>query len=122
MAYDQPGLKLGVLIAGADLSAAQFMFVKVHASGRVVKCDTQGEEADGVLYNKPTSGQPAELCGSRVAKVVCGASVTAGDKVMTDSAGKAITATSNNYNIGKALAGGASGEIIPVLLKMNGKV
>jgi hypothetical protein len=79
-------------VAGADLSAKQFHFVKVSAANQVNTCG-DGEAGVGVLLNKPKSGEPALVQIGGLSKVVVGAGLTAGARVMSSSAGKALTAT-----------------------------
>lgn len=123
MAYEIPGLKYGTLLAGEDLSSAQFLFGKVNSAGKIVKCSVSGEDSDGVIYGKPVSGVAVEMCGSRIAKVIAGSAIAAGAKVTTNASGKASTAASGDYYLGKALESvNADGEVITVLLKFNGKI
>lgn len=50
-------------VAGADLSALQYSFVKLHTTAnQVVKCGA-GEEMIGILQNAPESGEVAEVAG-----------------------------------------------------------
>lgn len=116
MAYEIPGYKLGTRVAGSDLSAKQFLFVKVAASNTVAVSGA-GELSLGVLQNKPVSGEAAEIMVSGVTKVWSSAAVLEGAVVTPDSAGKAVTATTGNEGHGIALAA-ASGadELIPILL------
>lgn len=60
-------------VAGEDLSAAQYHFVKMDASAalttnEVILCDTESELAIGILVNEPTEGETAQVAriGSRV--------------------------------------------------------
>lgn len=103
--------------AGADLSARQFRFVKLDSSGNAVVCSATGEQALGVNTGKPdasTKPTPVQIGG--VAVVECGGSVTAGDKVMTDTVGRAITQTGINNVLGVAMASGSTSERIPVAM------
>ena len=50
------------LVAGEDLTAWQYKPVKFAATGgKIVACDTDGEEAIGILMNKPNTDQPARV-------------------------------------------------------------
>lgn len=124
MAYEIPGLKLGTLLAAADLSDAQYRFVTI-TSGEIAQNDTAGALVDGVLQNHPGSGESATvvvLSGGLVSKVVAGAAIADGAEVMSDNEGRAVTATATNAKVGKALAAAsAAGEIIPVLLGYRGQ-
>lgn len=120
--------------AGADLSAKQYYFVKLNASGQVVIYATAGEAAIGVLMNEPAaSGRAAEVAlpGS-VVPVQAGGSFTAGDRITGDANGKAVALTPpayvdtqagsatdpllGKYMLGWAVTDGASGSLAQVLL------
>ena len=120
MATAQPLVAPLSLIAGADLSALQFTFVTLNSSGQVVGVTAEGGDAIGVLLNKPTSGQAAEVHPMvGIQKVVAGADLTPGTKVKSDATGKAIlaTAASTDHVLGTLVGDpGASGEIVEVLL------
>lgn len=98
--------------AGADLSAKQFFAVKLSTSTdrTVALASTGGEVIYGILQNKPTSGQAADVCIFGLTKCFAGAAVTRGDLLTTDTSGRAITATSGKVAWGQALesAGAAS--------------
>lgn len=121
MAYEQTLRNIGVL-ASADLSASQFCFVVVNSSGQLA-LPAAGGDADGVLQDKPNAaGQAGEVAILGVSKVVVGTGgVTAGDLVATDNAGKAVTAATGNKILGRAMATGAAGSIVPVLIQQKGK-
>lgn len=109
--------------AAADLSAKQFTFVKATTSGTVDTITTTGNDALGVLQNKPTSGQAATVAYAGKVKVIAGATVTAGDLIQSDTAGKAITAaTSGHFILGRARTGGVAGALIEVFLGSHGVV
>lgn len=104
------------LAAGEDLSAKQWRFVKLNTSGEVVLCGA-GEQAIGVLCNKPTSGQAAEVQIGGIAKVEADAAVTAGDKLMSSADGQAATKTGTNNELGMARsAASAAATVIEVVL------
>jgi hypothetical protein len=141
MAFEQFGPKIG-LPAGADLSTHQYKFVKINSSGQVVLCAAAGEDADGVLCNKPVAGEIAEvqtISGGSIAMVMAGGAITRGSLVKTTAAAKAAAAvlgTTNTSDAGAAsdpLVGSfvlgrsletaaADGDIIAVLLKSMGAV
>lgn len=103
--------------AGADLSAAQYRFVELTSAGKVTQCNAQGELALGVLQNDPDADtRAAEVAIGGVTKVTLGATVAANAKVMTDTTGRAITATATNHVLGLCIKGGAVGEVGEVLL------
>ena len=122
MAYEQSLRSIG-LPASADLSASQFCFMATNSSGQLA-LPSAGGDADGILQDKPNAaGQEGQLAISGVSKVVVGTGgVTAGDLLATDNAGKAVTAASTNKILGRALATGAAGVIIPALIQQKGKL
>lgn len=106
--------------AAADLSAAQFKAVKITAARAVNLASSGGEAIYGILQNKPLSGQAADVGIVGVTKALCGAAVSAGDYLMTDTTARLITATSTNHRVAQALeAGGAAGAVITVALGPN---
>jgi hypothetical protein len=122
MAYEQTLRTIGAP-ASADLSASQFCFMTVNSSGQLA-LPSAGGDADGILQDKPNGvGVEGELAVLGISKLVVGtAGVTCGDLLTTDAAGKAVTATTGNKILGRALATGASGVIIPALIQQKGKL
>lgn len=108
--------------AAADLSAKQFYCVKLTTTGRAVNlASTGGEQVYGVLQNKPTSGQAADVGILGISKAIAGNTVTAADQLMTDTSGRLITATSTNHRVAVALeAATATGQIITVAILPQG--
>lgn len=101
--------------AGEDLSAAQYTFVKLNASGQVIQCDTQGEQAYGILQNDPDeAGKAAIVAIGGISKCEAGEAVTAGNFVGTAADGQALDAslTTGDVQLGLAVSSaGAAGEI-----------
>ena len=123
MAYEQSLVYhiIGVP-ASADLSASQFCFVTVNANGQLA-LPAAGGDADGILQDKPNgSGVEGSVATGGVSKLVVGAAgVTAGDLLASDANGHAVTAATGNKILGRALATGAAGVIIPALIQQKGK-
>ena len=106
------------ILAGEDLSAAQFRFVKL-SSGAVVKAGA-GDPVFGVLLNRPASGEMASVQIAGIAPVAVDAAVTVDDKVMSSSDGQAATKTGTNNSAGVALATATTaGEVIAVKLESS---
>jgi hypothetical protein len=107
--------------AGQDLSASQFCFVSIAGDGQVDPTGA-GAVADGVLQNDPNAaGVAATVAIAGVSRVVCGGVVSRGALVSSDASGRAIAATTGAEIAGRALAAGATGALIPVLLKLSGR-
>ena len=120
MAYEQTLRSIGVP-ASADLSASQFCFVVVNSNGQLA-APSAGGDADGILQDKPNGqGVQGELAILGVSKALVGTGgVTAGDLLAVDASGKVVTAATGNKIVGKALATGAAGVIIPALIQQKG--
>jgi len=94
MAYENVEI-IPSMEAGEDLSAAQHRFGIINAAGQVVRNTTVGEDCDGVIQDDPdTIGYSVALGNQGISKVVAGAVVALGDKVMSDAVGRAITVVS----------------------------
>jgi hypothetical protein len=108
--------------ASADLSANQFRFHTIGATGMALA--GAGVLTDGVLQDTPNAlGVHGALCVSGVSKVVAGAAVLAGAEVASDATGRAVTAVSTDHYAGRAItAAGAAGDIISVLLNTRAGV
>lgn len=78
------------LVAGADLSAKQFTFVKLNASGEAIAAAAATDIPIGVLQNAPTSGVEAEVLVSGGTKIVAGAAIGEGAQIGTSATGKAV--------------------------------
>lgn len=104
--------------AGADLSAKQFRFVKM-SSGNVVAGAAATDKVVGVLQNKPTSGDTAEIrliANGGTYKVVAGGAITEGAYITCDSNGEAIaTTTAGNVVLGRALEAADDGDLFEVV-------
>jgi hypothetical protein len=107
--------------AGADLSSAQYKFVKLDADGNVVVAAATTDRPIGVLQNDPASGEIAEVTIAGGTKVKAGGSVTVGNPLFTSASATAVTATVGGaasvfYVLGTAIGGGAANEIIPAVI------
>lgn len=109
------------IVASGDLSADQFKFMTITATGAALNT-TAGGICDGVLQDKPTALGHAASVGSRgVSKVMAGAAVAAGVLVASDANGKAVLATTGQAVQGRSLeAAGADGDLIAVSLDTSG--
>ena len=106
-------------VAGADLSALQYTFVKLSTTDTVVTCSAATDIPIGVLQNAPTSGQEAEVLIVGGTKLVAGATVAIGDLLGVTSAAKASVVTTTDttkYVLGSAISGGASSDVITAVI------
>ena len=104
-------------IAGADLSTAQYKFVKLAADGEY-DLSSDGAQAEGVAQNDPAAqGRALAVATAGIVKVVVGTGgLTAGDDVASGAAGVAITAASGDAILGVALDDATVGTVGRVLL------
>lgn len=123
MAYSVPLLSPAIWKAENDLSAKQFYFVELGAAaGEVDLCDGATDLVLGVLQNKPEAGEAAEVMVYGVAKVTAGGTISRGNRVGTDSAGKAVAKTADaDLTCGIAVTAAASGELVSILLTPGGQ-
>ena len=99
------------MVAGADLSAKQFTFVKMNTTDRTVVSAANADAAFGVLINDPASGQAATIVtNGRVIVEVGTGGLTAGDLVGVDANGEAVTAATSDVVVGICVDGAAAGE------------
>ncbi|HZT90291.1 MAG TPA: capsid cement protein [Stellaceae bacterium] len=124
MATEGPFLADGAqTTAAADLSSNQFYAVKLTGARQVNLASAGGEDIYGVLQNKPTSGQVADVALYGICKAVAGAAFSAGAQLMTDTSGRLIAATSTNHRVASALeAATQAGQIVTVFLRPIGTV
>jgi hypothetical protein len=111
-----PGVK-----AENDLSAKQFYAVEHGTNAREVDvCDGATDLVIGILQNKPTAGQAAQVQCSGFAKVIAGGSISRGNKVGTTNAGKAVAKTADADNFfGIAYEDADDGDIFTVQLTIG---
>lgn len=105
--------------AGADLTGALFKFVQLNSSGQAILPGTAGNEVYGVVSEEAKSsatGSPVTVDLAGIVKVVAGGTVATGARVMANTSGQAVTATTGLNVAGIARKGGASGEILEVFL------
>jgi hypothetical protein len=120
MATEELGKRI-TRVAAADLSARQFTFVIIDANGQVAAPGAAAAMVIGILQNKPTAGQAADVAlisGGGVSKLVGDGTIAAGERVGVLSAtGKGRQAATSDYVCGVALTTSAvDGGIIEILL------
>ena len=122
MAYEISNNSLKVtLIAGADLSAKQYYFVKMSADNTCVLCSAATDAPIGVLQNSPESGEEASVLVIGGTKLVASAAIAAGIKIGTASTGKAdakVAGTdTTEYTVGQVLlASAADADILTAVI------
>jgi hypothetical protein len=115
-------IEINSLVAAADYTAASNL-------GKIVKIDTAandqavlvaslGARGDGILMNKPNTGQPAEVVTDGFGKAQCGAAIASGGLELTpDATGRLITAVSTNFVMALSRnSTAAAGEFVGVKL------
>lgn len=125
MAYEEnvQGNCVGSLTAAADLSGSQFCFVKVTGVSAVNTTTAATDFACGVLQNKPTSGQSAQVGMGGISKVKVGGAVTAGDRLTSDATGRAITTvTAGNRYTAIALETATTANQLIAAMLVNGTI
>jgi hypothetical protein len=91
-------------IAGADLSAKQFTFVKMNTTNRTVVSAGNADAADGILINKPLSGEAATVVVFGRTLVLAGTGgLTAGALVGVDANGAGVVAATNDIVVGRVV-------------------
>ena len=120
MAYEIPGMIVS-LIAGADLSAQQYHFVKLSADNTVVICAAVTDVPMGILQNKPdAAGKVASVLVWGVSKIRVGAvALTYSLAVGTNATGEAITQAvgdTTHYNCGRVLEGAGIGDLCTAMI------
>lgn len=117
MAYEL-GNEAISLPASADLSAKQFLFGTIDASGQVAVTGAAAA-ADGVIAcGADAQGRACAVYTKvgQVVKVMCGAAVADGDLLEADANGKAVTQAAGKILARALAAGDGDGAIIPALL------
>lgn len=108
------------LVAAADLSAAQYKFVKLDSTGKAAAIAAATDLPIGVLQNAPKAGEEAEVLVAGGTKIVLGGTVAIGATVSPKADGTAVAIVhgtdTTKYACGQALAGGASGVIGTALI------
>jgi len=107
------------VIAGADLSAAQFKFVKLDSAAEAVLAGN-GESAFGVCLVGALEDNAATVVVTGKTMVKCGGTVTAGGAVGIDAAGLAVDAASTDIIMGYATEAGVTSQIIAIELIQGG--
>lgn len=123
MAFEQVAEAFEVAIpAGADLRSNLHYIVKLDTSGNVVLAAAATDALLGVIREVGNTGEPITVQYGGIAKVFCGATITAGARVTTDGSGKLAAATSGNTVLGVLLSTGAGANDIVSVALVSGSV
>lgn len=98
-------LRIPGLVAGADLSAKQYLLVRLASTAKTVLVAGAATGAlIGVLQNDPKSGEAASVVCAGLTKSIAGGAISPGDLVTANSTGQCVaTTTANNKVVGKAV-------------------
>tara|TARA_B100000768_G_C11163801_1_gene325731 strand:- start:257 stop:625 length:369 start_codon:yes stop_codon:yes gene_type:complete len=107
------------LIAAADLSGSQHLFAAMDAAGKAALCG-DGAQAFGVIEVGGTAAAASTITVSGKVMVKCGGTVTIGDDVSSDAAGKAVNSASGDIILGRAYEAGATDQLIAIELGSTG--
>lgn len=110
------------LVAGADLSAKQYHFVKIdNGTGNAVLVNGATDRPVGVLQNNPIAGQEAEVLIVGGTKVVAGGTASAGQPLFASASGNAVTLTfgttgSAAYAVGTFVTAGSASAVTTAVI------
>lgn len=105
------------VMAGADLSAKQYHFVKLSAADTVTQATAVEAALYGVLENNPTSGRAAAVTVFGQTKITAGGSVTVNALITTNASGRATAAASGDFAMGRALEAATNdGDVISCMI------
>ncbi len=97
------------------IGSGQFKFVEINSSNELAKVASTGAIA-WPLMDTPKKGEYGTLALVGIAKVECGGTIEAGERVGTTASGTAQAYVSGQYVLGIALEKGESGQIISILV------
>lgn len=111
MAYELPLFTVS-FEAAADLSAKQFRAVKMATGGKVDIVNGATDKPIGILQNKPTAGQTAEVMLIGISKISSDAALAVGELISSQTDGQLEVADAGDYTIGHVVkASGNADEI-----------
>ena len=108
-----------------DMSSSQFRFAKIDGTtdDQVDICDGTADLMIGVLQDTGVTGQGVIIRVYGHTKIVLGTTITAGQLLGTDNAGRAtpLTPATTEYVAGICTVGGAVNEIGEMILQSRGR-
>lgn len=104
--------------AGSDLSAKQFYACQINNAGKIALA-TAAKNIDGILQDKPTSGQAGELAYDGITKAAISASqnVAIGDLLEVDTGGT-LTVHASGTVVAKALEATNVAHVVVIAVKL----
>lgn len=119
MATESNLISITVPAGSGGLATSQFCAVQIDTNGTAVLA-ADDKNCDGILQNKPAEGQAAEVAIFGVSKAKITDTVTVGELLEVAETGGTLVPVDGGTVVAKALEGGATGNIITVLmLKSN---
>lgn len=115
MAYEIPGFGYSIMSSG---TIRQYRAVVIGAGPVVTEIAAADAKISGIAQMPAASGSPETIrvMKSGISFAIAGDTVTAGQELVTDNQGRLVPNSGNTNIIGRALSGGAVGEVISVLL------
>ena len=109
------------IVAGADLSAAQFTFVSLDANAKAIPTGA-GLAGFGLLEVGTAAGGACTVTKTGKVMVSCGGTVTIGGNVSADANGSAVDSTAGDIILGVAYEAGVNKQVISIELSDAGNV
>jgi hypothetical protein len=105
-----------------DLNTFQYCFVELSGADQVDLVDATTDIVFGILQNKPLTNEEADVVISGISKCRAGASITAGNEIITTASGNATGAgsASGSRIVGQAITAAASGGLFKIRLYTPG--
>ncbi len=108
-----------------NMSASQYLFVKMNGDDIVDVCSGATDIILGVLQTEGTAGRGVLVRVDGHTKIILGETVTAGTLLSTDSAGKAVAITAGSdtttYVGGICTKGGDADDVGEMVLQSRGR-
>ena len=95
MAWTIPGFSF-TRVAGADLSSAQYKYVKLSTTDTVILCAAATDVPIGILQNAPASGAEATIMVTGISKVSSDAALSIGNQIGMSADGQADAKTAGS--------------------------
>ena len=95
MAWTIPGFSF-TRVAGADLSSAQYKYVKLSTTDTVILCAAATDVPIAILQNAPASGAEATIMVTGISKVSSDAALSIGNQIGTSADGQADAKTAGS--------------------------